>query len=149
MPEITRRGAITGTLLVSTSSAVATVAEPPGNVPDRFNSYKELEVWANDCFGGGFCTKFFVKWHGKQIELCYSTRTFTSGVPSAEITFWRPDQTRKDGWVKTIGTGVLKVPVKVVIAPDACILKAYEHNVGSWVDWLTIATPLLCNTLVN
>jgi len=129
-------------IMVSLSGAEPVV--PSGQQPpERFSSLKLLDEWVADCFGGGWSTKFTTRWKGNNVELRYTIRTFTSGLPSMEVTFWRPDG--EGGWIKTVGTSVMDVEFKVNTSFGGVSLDAYESSTKSWVHWMTISTPMLCN----
>lgn len=129
-------------LLVTLGQLAAGPKSAPSPSPTHFGSYQELDDWAKDCFGGGWCTKFTTRWNAKDIELCYTIRTFTSGVATTEVTFWQPDQ--KGGWSKTVGTGIMTEEIKVSMSPGGATLNAYDSATKSWIQWMSIATPLLC-----
>jgi hypothetical protein len=130
-------------MLIVNTMLGADSKSPNRLVPENFPSYKKLNEWAHDCFGGGGGTKFLTVWEGKQVELCYTTRSFTSGVATTEITFWRPD--KQGGWTKTVGTSVMNAEFKIVTSFGGCTLDAYDESTKSWIHWMTIATPVLCN----
>ena len=140
---IARRTAIAGTLLAASVAFGASSDTKDKSNQDRFASFDGLERWAKDCFGGGWCTKFTTRWHGKDVELCYSIRTFTSGVATMEVTFWRPDE--QGGWIRTVGTSVMRAEFKVVTSYGGCTLDAFDPSTKSWTHWMTISTPMLCN----
>jgi hypothetical protein len=140
---IPRRTAIAGTLLAATAVFGAPVDTKEIPNQERFASFDELERWAKDCFGGGWCTKFTTRWHGKDVELCYSIRTFTSGVATMEVIFWRPDE--QGGWIRTVGTSVMRAEFKVVTSYGGCTLDAFDTSTNSWTHWMTISTKMLCN----
>ena len=138
-----RRTAIVGTLLAATAAFGAPPDTKDKQSQERFGSFNELDRWAKDCFGGGWCTKFTTRWHGKDVELCYSVRTFTSGVATMEVTFWRPDG--QGGWVRTVGTSVMRAEFKIATSYGGCTLDAFDAATNSWIQWMTISTPMLCN----
>lgn len=111
--------------------------------PEYFSSYELLDAWVAECTFGGWIEKFTTRWQGKNVELCYTTRRFTSGVPTTEITFWQPDG--KGGWFKIIGTAVMEAEFKINISWGGVTLDAYDDSTESWVHWMTISTPMLCN----
>ncbi|HAV13321.1 MAG TPA: hypothetical protein DCX06_07520 [Opitutae bacterium] len=122
-------------------------AEPaPSNEvepPEYFSSYELLDAWVSDCTFGGWIEKFTIMWKGKNVELCYTTRRFTSGLPTTEITFWQPDG--KGGWFKIIGTAVMDAEFKINTSWGGVTLDAYDDSTKSWIHWMTISTPMLCN----
>ena len=87
---ITRRTALAGAALVATALVGVAGASPQdvASVPNQFASYAQLERWSNDCSGGGFCTKFQVRWQGMDPELYYPTRT--GARPSQPPAFNKP-----------------------------------------------------------
>ena len=127
-------------------AATLVAAEPAPSenpLPMRFSSYDNLEKWSKDCFGGGWSTKFTTRWNGKNVELCYTIRTFTSGVATMEVTFWRPDG--QGDWIRTVGTSVMSAEFKVDPTLGGVTLSAYDGSTKSWINWMTVSTPMLCN----
>ncbi len=140
---IPRRTAIAGTLLAATVAFGSPIEIKEKTNQERFASFEDLERWAKDCFGGGSCTKFTTRWHGKEVELCYSIRTFTSGVATMEVTFWRPDG--QASWVRSVGTSIMRAEFKILTSPGGCSVDAFDSSTNSWIQWMTISTPMLCN----
>ncbi len=143
----TRRTALTASIAACTGALTGESRPMITDVPNKFSSLEELENWAKDCHGGGQCTKFIVRWHGNDVELCYSTRSFTWGRATTEVTFWRPDGL--GGWEKTIGTAVMQAEIEVVASLGGCTLNAWDGKTKSWIHWMTVATPMLCNGIAE
>jgi hypothetical protein len=145
---ITRRDAIVGALLTVPALMTKGAANPPEYIlPLHFPSFDELERWAKQCLGNGWCRKFAVFWEGRVVDLCYSKRSFSSGVASYEITFWRPDG--DGGWLRVVGTTIMDAELKVTTYDGGCVISAIDTRTNSWETWMTITTAMLCNRIEN
>jgi hypothetical protein len=60
-----------------------------------------------------------------------------------EVTFWRPDD--QGGLVRTVGTSVMRAEFKIVPSYGGCTLDAFDASTNSWIHWMTISNPMLCN----
>lgn len=144
---MTRRDAIIGTAFAATTLLGADQSNPTTDyeLPLHFSSFDELERWSKQCLGGGSCRKFVVPWKRKVVELCYSSRRFTSASSTTEITFWRPDD--QGGWVRTVGTTIIQADLKVATSDAGCSVNGFDVATNSWSPWLIISTPMLCDRI--
>ncbi len=101
------------------------------DVPASFDSFRELEAWAEDCPGGGWATKFQTRWKNTDVEVCYTNRCFNSGIATSEIVFWGPRSNQK--WKRIVGTSVLRAELKVTTSLAGCSIEAYDSTLQSWI----------------
>lgn len=144
---ITRRSAIFGALITIPVLMSKASVNPSSDyvLPLHFSSFGDLEHWAKQCLGGGRCRKFAVLWKGHTVDLCYSTRRFTSASSSTEVTFWTPDG--DGGWLRTVGTTIILADLKVTTHDGGCVVSAFDTSTNSWETWMTITTAMLCNRI--